>query len=337
MLKYLREDIRNLKSYVVNEEEYEIKLDANEGIDWLDGNNRYPDDRCSELRDKLSNKLNKNPNELLFGNGSSELIELVMKAYLEYGEKVIAVSPAFSMYKLYTIINKGVYKEYPLDNLMDLNIDGFIDFIKLEKPKIIILCNPNNPTGSIINRNDILRIVKACDCMVILDEAYIEFSNLEIRDDTREFKNLIVLRTFSKAYGLAAVRLGYMIGDEEIIEYINRVRSPYNINSMTQDLALMVFENDELHKNNINLIKREREIVKEGLKDLGFKTFPSQANFIFFKGYDNLAVALAKKKILIRDYDGDLKGYFRLTIGSPEENEEVLKAIKEVLNEKDNN
>ncbi|NLL81723.1 MAG: histidinol-phosphate transaminase [Tissierellia bacterium] len=337
MFKYLRQDIRNLKSYVVNEDDYEIKLDANEGIDWIGGKNRYPNDTCSELRRRLAKKLDKNPNEFLFGNGSSELIELVMKAYLEYGEKVLAISPAFSMYRLYTIINKGLYKEYPLDNLMDLNVDGFINFIRQEKPKIIILCNPNNPTGTIINRQDILRIVKASDCMVILDEAYIEFSDLEIEDDTREYKNLIVLRTFSKAYGLAAIRLGYMIGDCETIEYINRVRSPYNINAMTQEIALRALEEDNLLEDNINMIKSQRERVRKGLEDLGLETFPSQANFIFFKGYKNLASDLAKKKILIRDYGGDLEGYFRLTIASPDENGKALKAIKEVLNEKGDN
>lgn len=337
MLKYLREDIKKLKSYEVNEQEYEVKLDANEGIDWLDGKSRYPDDTCSELRDRLAKKLNKNPNEILFGNGSSELIELVMKAYLEYGEKVVAVSPAFSMYKLYTIVNKGVYEEYPLDNFADLNIEGFIEFIKVEKPKIVILCNPNNPTGSILNRDDILRIVKACDCMVILDEAYIEFSDLEIQDDTRDFKNLIVLRTFSKAYSLAGIRLGYMIAHGEIIEYINRVRAPYNINTMTQDIALKAFENEDVIKENIEMVKGERKRVEKALSDLGFKAYPSQSNFIFFKGCDNLASDLSKKKILIRDYGGDLQGYFRLTIGSPGENSKVLEAIKEVLNEKGNN
>lgn len=334
MYKYLREDIKKLKPYVVNEEEYKIKLDANEGINWLDGNNRYPDDTCCGLREKLAEKLDKDPDELLFGNGSSELIELVMKAYLEYGERVVSISPAFSMYKLYTIINKGVYDEYPLDNMQDLNVEGFIDFIKLKKPKIIILCNPNNPTGSIISQEDILRIVEACDSMVIVDEAYIEFSDLQIQDATREFKNLIVLRTFSKAYGLAGIRLGYMIGHKKVIQYINRVRSPYNINSISQSIALKALDNSKIIGENIASIKSERERVGQELEGLGFNTYPSQANFIFFKGFKSLAADLAKKKILIRDYSGDLQGYFRLTIGTVDENNKVLKAIKEVEDEK---
>ncbi|TJX13894.1 histidinol-phosphate transaminase [Tissierella creatinini] len=337
MLKYLREDIKTLKSYEVNQEEFRVKLDANEGIEWMDGKNRYPDDSCTILKERLANKLGKKTSELLIGNGSSELIELVMKAYLEYGEIVVSISPTFSMYKLYTIINKGVYEEYPLKDMQKLDVEGFMEFVKLKKPKIIILSNPNNPTGSIISRENILRIVEDCDCMVILDEAYIEFADVEIQDYTREYKNLVVLRTFSKAYALAGIRLGYMIGNEEIIEYINRVRSPYNINTITQNLGLEALDNEVEIMKNISLIKIERERVFKKLKDLGFKPFPSQANFIFFKGKETLSYDLARKKILIRAFSGELKGYYRISIGRPEENDLALKAIEEALNETGHN
>ncbi len=333
MFKYLREDIKIFKSYKVNHMEFNIKLDANEGIDWIDGMNRYPDDSCSELRERLAKKLGKKTNELLIGNGSSELIELVMKAYLEYGELVVSISPTFSMYKLYTIINKGIYEEFPLDNMKTLDVDGFIDFIKLKKPKIIILSNPNNPTGSTISREDILRIVEASDCMVILDEAYIEFTDMDIQDSTREYKNLVVLRTFSKAYALAGIRLGYLIGDQETVEYINRVRSPYNINTITQEMGLQALDNEVEIMKNIALIKLERERVFGKLEDLGLAPYPSGGNFIFFKGIETLFDELVKKKILIRAFSGDLKGYFRLSIGTKEENDLALKAIEEVLNE----
>ncbi len=332
MLKYLRDDIKKLKSYEVNQQEFQIKLDANEGIEWIEGMNRYPDDNCSKLRELLSKQLGKDENELLFGNGSSELIELVMKAYLEYGERVITISPTFSMYKLYTIINKGLYDEYPLDHMQNLNVEGFIDFIKVKKPKIIILSNPNNPTGTLIGKEDIIKIIEASDCMVILDEAYIEFADLDIQIDTRLYQNLIVLRTFSKAYGLAGIRLGYMVAHEETIQYINRVRAPYNINSLTQALALEAFEKQEVISNNIALMKSERERVRQKLEGLGLSPFPSQTNFIFFKGPEELN-DLGRKKVLIRGFSGDLSGYFRISIGKPEENHIAIKAIEEVLNE----
>lgn len=334
MKKYLREEIKNFKSYEVNLQDYDIKLDANEGIDWLSGSNRYPDDNCTILREKLADKLSKNPKELLFGNGSSELIELVMKAYLEYGEKVVSFSPTFSLYESYTIINKGLYEAYPLDENMELDISGFIDFIKNQKPKVVIISNPNNPTGAIISREDIVKIVEACDCMVILDEAYIEFSNGEIVDYTRLYKNLLVLRTFSKAYGLAGIRLGYMIGDAETIEYINRVRSPYNINSFTQTIGIKALENEDIIADNIETIKKERGKVMEKLEELGFRTFPSETNFIFFKGDRNLSEELLKRKILIRSFPGESETFYRLTIGKPEENCLAVKAIREVQDEK---
>lgn len=333
MLKYLRKDIKNLKSYEVNQQEYNVKLDANEGIDWMEGNNRYPDDSCTGLREKLAKKLHKKSKEFLFGNGSSELIDLVMKAYLESGERVVSFSPTFSMYKLYTIINKGIYEEYPLEDMNKLNVQGFIDFIKLKKPKVVIICNPNNPTGSTISREDVIRIVEASDCMVIVDEAYIEFSDMETQDNTREYKNLIVLRTFSKAYALAGIRLGYMIADSETIDFINRVRAPYNINSISQSIGLKVFGYEDIIKDNISLIKSERERVCKRLEGLGFNPITSQTNFIFFKGKEGLSNELAKKGIIIRDFAGDLQGYYRLTIGKAEENDMVLKAIEEVINE----
>ena len=328
MLKYLREDIKKLKAYQVNNIEYIVKLDANEGIDWLEGNNRYPDDDCSKLRDKLALKLGNSRDELLIGNGSSELIELVMKAYLEAGEMVISISPTFSMYNIYTIINKGLYEEYPLDNMSTLNVDGFIGFIKKQKPKIVIIGNPNNPTGSVISKEDIIKIVNACDCMVILDEAYIEFADMNPMENIVEYKNLICLRTFSKAYGLAGIRLGYMIASEETIGYINRVRSPYNVNSLSQEIGLKAIENDNFISNNIKLIKSERKRVRQRLEELGYSPYPSQTNFLLFKADEDLSTKLIDEKILIRAFGGDLQGYYRLTIGQAEENDTVLKAIE---------
>lgn len=332
MEKYVRKEIKDLKSYDVINKDYKVKLDANEGIDWMNGLNRYPIDRCDELRDKLAEKLNKNPDEIVLGNGSSELIELVMKAYLESGEKVVSLSPSFSMYKIFTIIHKGEYLDYPLDNMESLNIQGFIDFIKKEKPKIVILSNPNNPTGSMISKEDIFKIVKSIDGMVILDEAYIEFSDYPKGDDTRKFENLIVLRTFSKARGLAGIRLGYMIGSEQTIEYINRVKSPYNINILTQEMGIKALENDLIFKENIEMVKRERRRMKEFLEKNNIQPFPSQANFLFFKAPKNIFDCLWDRDILIRKFSGELEGYYRLTIGTPDENNSVIKAIKEEKN-----
>lgn len=333
MEKYLREEIKALIAYKVVNKDYKVKLDANEGIDWMDGLNRYPDDRSDKLRGKLAERLGKNLDEILLGNGSSELIELVMKAYLEAGETVVSLSPTFSMYEIFTMIHKGRYADYPLDNMEDLNVDGFISFVKENKAKLVILGNPNNPTGTMIARKDILKIVKSVDAMVILDEAYIEFADYPLEDNTGEFKNLVVLRTFSKAIGLAGIRLGYMIAHKENIGYINRVRPPYNVNALTQEMGLKALEKESITIKNIETTKKERKRMKEFLSQNGFKPLPSEANFLFFKAPKNIFNALCNEDVLIRKFTGDLEGYYRLTIGTPEENNIVMKIIEEEGNE----
>lgn len=334
MEKYLREEIKNFNAYVVINKEYKVKLNANEGIAWIDGLNRYPSDGSDILRQKLAEKLGKDPDEIVLGNGSSELIELMMKAYLESGETVVSFSPSFSLYKNFTIIHKGKYSDYPLENMEKLNIEGFIDFVKEKKSKIVILGNPNNPTGTLIPKEDILKIIKSVDAMVILDEAYIEFSDYPEGDDTREFKNLVVLRTFSKAMGLAGVRLGYMIASKETIGYINCVRSPYNVNSLTQEIGLKALENDSITNENIQVIKRERRRMRNFLEMNDVKPFPSGANFLFFKAPKMIYESLWDNEVLIRKFGGELEGYYRLTIGRPEENNIVIKIIEEAKNER---
>lgn len=330
MEKYSRKEIKELNSYEVISEKSRVKLDANEGIDWMDGMNRYPVDRSDKLRGKLAEKLGKSPDELVLGNGSSELIELMMKAYLESGETVVSFSPTFSMYKTFTIIHKGKYENYPLENMKRLNREGFINFVKEKRAKLVILCNPNNPTGTLIPKEDILKIIKSVDAMVILDEAYIEFADDRIEDDLSEFKNLVVLRTFSKAIGLAGIRLGYMIADKETIGCINRVKSPYNVNSLTQEMGLKALENDAIINKNIEIIKKERERVKKILEENGLNPLSSGGNFLFLKAPKIIFDALWDNFVLIRKFDGELEGYYRITIGTPEENNIVIKIIEGV-------
>ena len=331
MKKYVRREIKDLKAYEVINRDYRLKLDANEGIDWLDGLNRYPLDKCDKLREKLGEMLGKTTDEILIGNGSSELIELMMKTYLEAGEKVVSFSPSFSMYKIFTIIHKGIYADYPLDNMEKLNVEGFIDFAKKENAKLVIISNPNNPTGSVISRGDINKILKSLDAMVILDEAYIEFSDYPKFDNNEDLKNLVILRTFSKAFGLAGIRLGYMIANKESIGYINRIRSPYNVNALTQEIGLKALENDSIIRDNIERVKRERKRMSNFLEENDIRPFKSGANFLFFKTSKNIFDALWEKHILIRRFAGELEGFYRLTIGSPEENDLVIKTIEEEI------
>ncbi|WP_414839160.1 histidinol-phosphate transaminase [Carnobacterium sp. TMP28] len=330
MEKYVREEIKKLTAYEVINKDFTIKLDANEGVEWIKGLNRYPLDKSDTLRRELAKQLGKDKDEIVLGNGSSELIELAMKAYLEAGETVVSFSPTFSMYQIFTIIHKGNYEEYPLDDKKKLNIEGFIDFIQEKKAKLVIISNPNNPTGLFIPREEIKKILTSVDAMVILDEAYIEFTNEPKMDFTKEFKNMLVLRTFSKAMGLAGIRLGYMIADKESIGYINRVRSPYNVNALTQEMGLKALNDQESTNKNSEMIKKEREKMKIFLQEQDLKAFPSEANFLFFQAPKAVFDALENKGVLIRSFSGKLEGYYRLTIGTPQENDSVRKIIEEV-------
>lgn len=329
MYKYLRDEIKELKNYDVNQVQCKIKLDANEGIDWLEGLNRYPDDYCTILREMLAEKLDIDKDELVFGNGSSELIEQVMRAYLDSGEVVLSFSPTFAMYRIYTIINKGKYVDYPLTDFQHLNVDGFIEFIHEQKPKIVLLCNPNNPTGSLIKEDDIKRIIEACDCMVILDEAYIEFAYDKPGIDIDKYKNLIILRTFSKAYSVAGIRLGYMIADKEIIGYINRVRSPYNVSTLSYKYGIKALENQELAMSNTKMIVFERNKLEDEMRNIGLEPVPSSANFIFFKGPEGLSDKMLEDGVLIRSFG---KNIYRITISTPEENKTALNSMKDFMN-----
>ncbi|MCA9766495.1 MAG: histidinol-phosphate transaminase [Carnobacterium sp.] len=329
MEKYVREEIKKLAAYEVLNKDFAIKLDANEGVEWITGLNRYPLDKSDILRGELAKQLGKDKDEIVLGNGSSELIELAMKAYLEAGETVVSFSPTFSMYQIFTIIHKGNYEEYPLEDKKKLNIEGFIDFIQEKKAKLVIISNPNNPTGLFIPREEIKKILTSVDAMVILDEAYIEFTNEPKIDFTEEFKNMLILRTFSKAMGLAGIRLGYMIADKESIRYINRVRSPYNVNTLTQEMGLKVLSDQESINKNSEMIKKEREKMKLFLQENDLNPFPSEANFLFFQAPKAVFDALENKAVLIRNFSGKLEGYYRLTIGTPQENDSVRKIIKE--------
>lgn len=333
MFKYLREDIKALQAYEVKELPWQIKLDANEGVDWMDGLNRYPADRSDELRGELAQILHKDPDELLLGNGSSELIELCLKAYLEAGETVASIGPTFSMYRIFTIIHKGRYAEFPLTDMTTLNVEGFIRFVRETKPKLVLLSNPNNPTGSFIPRADLRRIIEAVDAMVILDEAYIEFADEPVSDDTRIYPNLLVLRTFSKSLALAGIRLGYMIGSKENIGEINRVRSPYNVNVLTQAAGLKALAGRGQAEANNAMIRAQRQRMSRELTARGYDPLPSQANFLMFPASAGLGEALARRGILIRTFGGALSGWCRLTIGTPAENDRVLAALDEIRGE----
>lgn len=331
MEKYVRDKIKDLKSYQVNKVPYTIKLDANEGIDWKDGLNRYPDDSAEELIKKIASWLDKPTEQLLIGNGSSELIELTLKTFLDPDECVVSLDPTFSMYQVFTTIYNGRYAGFKLDDDFEFETDDFIRFIKEEKAKIVLLSNPNNPTGKSIPYNEIIKIVETSDAIVVLDEAYIEFGGESLIDVIDQYDNLIVLRTFSKAFGMAGIRLGYMLSNEGVIDYIKRVKSPYNVNQVTQENGIKALENMSLIKKNIDLIKKERSWLYQELLKLDILPVDSTANFILFKYEKPVAKYLLDEGIQIRKFSGKLDNYYRITVGTNEENQVVIQKLKECI------
>lgn len=327
-----REMINTMNKYVVNEYINCIKLDANERYDLDISNvnassimfNRYPDNDAKELKTALSEYLSVDDTNLVLGNGSSEMIELLLKSYIDPGDKVLGFTPSFVMYKVFTEIYNGNYVGVESKDGYVMDIDDMISAYKKYDPKIIFLCNPNNPTGFLFRKNDIERLIKNVDCLVVVDEAYIEFTEGSMINRIGNYKNLVILRTFSKAWGLAAARLGYMIASEEIIDVISMVKPPYNLNQITQSIGINALKNTAVLSETVNNTIEQRERVYGFLTRLDIKLYRSAANFLYFKSSLNLFDKLKMYGVLIRSFGN---GYYRVTIGSEKENDAFMECM----------
>lgn len=340
---YEKKNIQDLVNYQTIDRFAPIKLDANESKNYLFPEgvdvsnvklNLYPDNQATALRKALSSYTNMPIDMIVEGNGSSELIELLMKTFLEKGDDIYTFDPTFSMYKIYAQIYEAAYTGIPSQEDFSVDINDMINLLRFKTPKMIILCTPNNPTGYQIKREDILQVVKATESLVVVDEAYIEFSDNKqsVIEDTLTYKNLIVLRTFSKAFGLASLRLGYMVAAKEICQSITKVKSPYHVNALSQYVGTLALDRkDEVNQWTHSIIQLREQLV-ENLNQLKIKTFPSAGNFIFiYSKISQLFSKLESKGILIRAFQGSLEGYYRMTVGTKRENEAVINALKEII------
>ncbi len=303
--------------------------------------NLYPDGDCYYLKEKLSFKLGVEKSNIIFGNGSDELIELIYRAFAtDEGDEILYCYPTFVEYKIIGMSFNKKLVELPLKEF-SYDIESLLNSIN-EKTRIIFLNTPNNPTGTIIKKGDIERVIsaKGKDTLVVVDEAYYEYAIAE--DDYEELLELykedgvILLRTFSKAYGLAGLRIGYGIAGEEIVDYLNRVRPPFNVNSVAQAAALAALDDDEHIKNSVESNKRGKEFLYREFERLGIKYVKTYSNFILFDvGEDADAVydKLLRKGIIVRSMSGyGYKSMLRVTIGTMDENEIFIKGLREVLN-----
>ncbi len=345
----VRKNILNLKPYTSARDIYEssegILLDANENswgstfneIDALKLN-RYPDPHQKDLREMVGNYYSLQPENLFFGVGSDEVIDLLIRVFCEpLTDKVIIPEPTYGMYKVACDINN-------VETVSVLLNDDFqIDFDEIERSfddniKMIFLCSPNNPTGNLLNKNDVLAICEKFNSIVVVDEAYIDFSiEGTLVDEIKNYLNLVVLRTFSKAWGLAGIRLGYCVAQPEIINLLFNVKAPYNINSLTRYALKSALMNFELKNLYVKSIIRERERLKNQLESLEAvkKVFPSDANYLLVKFDDakDVQIKLAGRGIIVRDRSSQpkLDGCLRISIGNEEENDILWDEIKRIF------
>jgi len=259
------------------------------------------------------------------------LIQIIVNAFIAAGDKVLMLSPDFSMYGIYTKIAGGIPVEITLDKEFKLDTEALISRVNREGIKILFLSNPNNPTGRVIPQGQINKIIEGCICIVVIDEAYFEFYGKTIIDKIDSYQNLIVLRTCSKALGLAALRLGFLVTNDILMDELKKVKPPFNVNSITQSIASIILKNHGVIKQNVESIINERNYLCENLRNIeGIKIYPSQGNFILIKVKN---VAEMKEKLLensinIRSFkNSTLKNCLRITVGTRKENKNLLNSI----------
>lgn len=338
----LKKSVESLDAYFVNNMKYRVKLDANEGQNYLLDNNfyienfranLYPDSDSKKLREKMSLYYGCEKENILVGNGSSELINMIINAYCEVSDEVVSFSPSFSMYQTYCNLCGAKYVKIETEDDFSQDINKLIDYSIKNNPKVVILCTPNNPTGYVTKKEDIINLLDSVkNSIIIIDEAYADFSNYSSIELINRYENLMVMRTLSKAFGLAGLRIGALIASEKLIKYIWKVKVPYNINTLSQYAAQKSLENlDKISTYIVEVINR-RESLRKELKDVGFKVFESGANYIFVKSpVDNLYEKLLACGILIRKILIKNDIYYRITVGTEEENKILLTEIKNIL------
>jgi histidinol-phosphate aminotransferase len=296
--------------------------------------NQYPTPYSDALRQALADKYGLRPDNFVVGNGSDEALDIVFKSFLEPGENVVAPYPSYVLHGFFVKINGGRFVNVDLRPGFQLDPDALLK----ARGKIIILCTPNNPTANIFDHRDVERMVSEHDGPVIVDEAYGEFAAESFMSRVDEFDNLIVTRTFSKAYGLAGLRVGYMASNLRMADVMQRVKIPYSLDQVSEMAAVAALQNAAYVDRAVELVRRERGKLSSGLSSLGFKVYPSESNFILFQSprpSGELVSRLADKGVLIRDFGKlrMLEDCVRTTVGTPELNSLLLAKLKEVLEE----
>ena len=336
-----RPNVWALKPYSSARDEYSgveasVFLDANENP-YNTPNNRYPDPLQRDLKALIAPLKGVKEENIFLGNGSDEAIDLIFRAFCRPGiDNVVAIDPTYGMYQVCAEVNDVEYRKMLLDVYYQFKASSLLSAID-ENTKAMFICSPNNPTGNSLCRKEIESLLKKFDGLVVVDEAYIDFSSSEsLLKDLKQYPNLIVLQTFSKAWGCAAIRLGMAFASPEIIAIFNKIKYPYNVNRLTQEEAMKVLKQPELIKAWVNTLLEERTRVMDEFVKLPccVRVFPTDANFFLAKVYEATQIYnyLVSEGIIVRNRTNVAlcNDCLRITIGTKEENDALLDALRKV-------
>ena len=337
--KLVSPHIADLQPYSSARDEFDpvereiVYLDANENP-FDNGVNRYPDPQQRKLKEVIARRRGVAANQLLLGNGSDEVLDLIFRAFcIPNQDKIIVMPPTYGMYRVLANINCISLDEVSLNNDFQLVTKDILNQIS-SQTKAIFLCSPNNPSGNSFRREDILTLLQSFTGLVLIDEAYIDFSTQKsLVSDLSSYPNLIITQTLSKAYGLAGIRLGICIASEEIIDILNKIKPPYNINSLTQERAISALEDWDTTQRQITQLIAERKGLFAQLEKISFveKVYPSDANFLLVRVDDaNKRYAqLIQNNIVVRNRSKQVgcENCLRFSVGTPQENQILIETL----------
>lgn len=342
ILDLVRPNIKKMQPYSSARDEFKegsesfIFLDANESpVD--NGINRYPDPQQRKLKEVISKRKGIDSHQLLLGNGSDEVLDLLFRAFCEPNiDNVITLPPTYGMYAVLANLNAVENREVLLDSNFEPNVDGILKAID-DRTKIVFLCSPNNPTGNTFSRERIEKILSSFGGLVVIDEAYIDFSEKKSwLSELESYPNLIICQTLSKAYGMAGLRIGSLFASADIISILNKIKPPYNINVLSQEKAFEELLNINKLKNTISSIKEEKNRLIKVLLEVIFvkKVYPSDTNYLLIEVDDALKRydQLLKNGIVVRNRSSQplCTNSLRITIGTSEENDKLIQIIKQL-------
>ena len=339
----VRNNVKNMSSYSSARDDYSgganknlIYLDANESP-FENGINRYPDNKHKNLKTVISKNKNINVNQVVFGNGTDEILDLIVRVFCNPNkDKIITLPPTYGMYDIIAKTNEVENIEIPLKSDFSIDTEKILS-LKTSNIKILFLCSPNNPTGNSFEINVLDNLIKKFNGIVVIDEAYIDFSSQKsLINHIDKYENLIITQTMSKAYGMAGIRLGVGFSNQKIINYLNKIKPPYNINVLTERKALNELNNIDEIKKNIDLVLNQRKLLISSLEKLDFveKIYKSDANFLLVK-VDNADLRynqLLEKGIIVRNRSNQplCQNCLRITIGTKIENNSLIKTLNEL-------